>query len=74
MPLAVLLRVKSSILAVPMARHHGFVTIPVGSMIETADDLSHPGFRRVTFDDRELLVFARDIRERTERIDVWRAG
>ena len=64
------LRVKSSIVAVPPVHHHGFVTIPAGSIIESSDDLVEPGLHRVRFDGKDLLVFTRDIFERTERVKM----
>jgi len=64
------LRVKSSIVAVPPVQHHGFVTIPAGSIIESLDDLVEPGLHRVRFNGKDLLVFTRDIFERTERIKM----
>jgi len=64
------LRVTSEILAVPAAYHHGFVKIAAGSIIETAADLAEPGLHHVSFDGKDLLVFARDILERTEKIQT----
>ena len=67
MPIAISLRVTASILAVATDRaDHGFVTIPVGSIIAASGDLAEPGFHSVVFSGRDLLAFARDIRERTE--------
>jgi len=45
-----------------------YVTIPETAMIETTDDLSEPGFRQVRYEGKRLLVFGRDIHERTRRI------
>lgn len=64
------LRLRSSIVAVPPVHHHGFITIPAGSIIESSDDLIEPGLHRVRFDGNDLLVFTRDIRERTERVKI----
>ena len=74
MALAMHLRVTSPLLAIPTASRHGFVTIPVGSIIEMCDVLAEPGFHPVKFNGQELLVFARDIRERTQTIDMKRAS
>ena len=69
MPTAVRLHVVSPMLAVtPQDANPGFVDIPVGSVIETLDDLSEPGLHPVTFEGRQLLAFARDIRERSVRV------
>jgi len=64
------LRVRSEILAVPVVYHHGFIKIAAGSIIETADDLAEPGLHHVSFDGKDVLVFARDILERTEKIQT----
>ncbi len=71
MATAVRLHVTSEILAVAaQADHHCFVTIPAGSAIMTSDDLGEPGLHHVTFDQRDLLAFARDLRERTQRFNT----
>jgi hypothetical protein len=63
-------RVTDSILAVASTpRNPDFITIPAGSVIETADDFSKPGLHRVTFDGKDLLAFTRDILERTQHIE-----
>ena len=64
------LRVTSSILAVTKTTHNNFIRIPTGALIETSDDLAEPGLRHVTLDDKELLVYTRDIRERTQYIET----
>jgi hypothetical protein len=60
------LRVMSPLLA--LAATADYVTIPETAVIETADDLSEPGFRQVRYEGESLLVFSRDIHERTQRI------
>ena len=45
-----------------------YVTIPETAVIETTDDLAEPGFRQVRYEGESLLVFTRDIQERTQRI------
>ena len=67
MSLPIRLHVVSSILAIT-AQHarHVFVTIPPGAVIETGGDLAEPGLQSVIFGEQDLLVFTRDIRERTE--------
>ena len=63
--------VTSEILAVTAhPADHRFVEIPGGSVIETSDDLLEPGFHHITFNGKDLLAFARDIRERTEPVEV----
>jgi hypothetical protein len=71
MATAVRLHVTSEILAVAaQAADHCFVTIPAGSMIDTSGDLAEPGFHHVFFHGQDLLAFARDLRERTQRFNT----
>jgi hypothetical protein len=68
MPTAVRLHVILPILAITEhLTRHNFVDIPAGSVIETSGDLSDPGLHPVTFECQQLLTFARDIVERTQR-------
>ena len=60
-------RVVSPILTTTQAGR--FFTIPVGSIIDTSDNLDQPGLHSITFGDEELFAFTRDIEERSERID-----
>ena len=61
------LRVTSSIVAATTtSRHHNFITIPAGALIETSDDLTEPGLRDVTLNCQALLAYTRDIREQTQ--------
>ena len=46
-----------------------FFTIPVGSIIDTSDNLDQPGLHPIMLGDEELFAFTRDIEERSERID-----
>jgi hypothetical protein len=63
-------RIISPILGVhPVHRRGHLVNIPVGAVITTLADLREPGLVAVTFDGEDLLVFTRDIQERTERIE-----
>jgi hypothetical protein len=70
------LRVTDTILAVsPTPASSGLVTIPAGAVIETtdnmntlADNMSTLGLHPVTYEGQELLVFTRDILERTVRL------
>ena len=59
-------RVVSPILA---TKARGFVTLPVGSIIETSDSLDEPGLHSIKLGNEELFAFTRDIEERSERID-----
>jgi len=69
MPTAVRLHVTLPILAITaQLSKHNFVDIPAGSVIETSGDLSEPGLHPVTFEGQQLLVFTRDIAERTEPV------
>jgi hypothetical protein len=65
MPSVVRLRVTAPFLTVT-STNSSFVTLPEGTVIETSDDLTKPGFHPVKRDDQDLLAFTRDIRERTE--------
>lgn len=69
MPLVVLLRVQSEILAVT-ATSQRFVTIPAGVVIQTSGDLTEPGLHHITYQGQDLLAFTRDIRERTRVIST----
>jgi len=67
MPTVVRLHVTLPILAITaQLTKQNFVDILAGSMIETSDDLSEPGLHPVTFEGQQILVFTRDIAERTE--------
>ena len=68
MPSVVRHRVVSPILTTNKAL--GFVTLPVGSIIETADSLDEPGLRFIRLGNEELFAFTRDIEERSELISV----
>jgi hypothetical protein len=70
MPSVVRHRVVSPFLAIrALTKVHGFVILPVGSIIETSDSLDDPGLHSVRLGDEELFAFTRDIEERSERID-----
>jgi hypothetical protein len=59
----------SSFLAVRIAvEKERFVTVPVGAVIETTEDLQEQGLLIVTLNGEDLLVFHRDMRERTESV------
>ena len=60
------LKVMSSLLALDATA--AYVTIPRNSMIATTDDLSKPGYRLVRYLGESLLVFMRDIQERTQHV------
>jgi hypothetical protein len=59
------LRVTDTIVAVSASSD--LVVIPAGGVIDTSDNMNTLGPHPVTYDGRELLVFTRDIRERTVR-------
>ena len=61
-------RVMSAFAAMENDRHRRFVTIPVGSIIETTDDLHQPGFVHINIDGTTYLAFKRDVQERTQRL------
>jgi hypothetical protein len=63
------LRVTATILAVsPMPASSDLVMIPVGAVLATTDNINNLGLHAVTYNGRELLMFTRDIRERTVRL------
>lgn len=63
------LRVTDTIIAVsPIPANPDLVTIPAGAVLETTDNINNLGLHPVTYDGRKLLVFTRDIRERTVRL------
>jgi hypothetical protein len=43
-----------------------FLTVPVGSIIETFDEFHSPGLFEIQLNDQPLLAFMRDIEECTE--------
>jgi hypothetical protein len=63
------LQVLSPLLTVD-AKKSEFVMISAGSIIETIDGLTEPGFHRVRYRGQDLLAFTRDIRERTEEVSL----
>jgi hypothetical protein len=68
MPTAVRLHAILPILAITEHfTRRNFVDIPAGSVNETSGDLSDFGLHLVTFEGQQLLAFARDIVERTQR-------
>jgi hypothetical protein len=67
MPSAVRFRVVSPIPTTNKAR--AFVTLSVGSVIETSVSLNDPGLHSVMFGNEELFAFTRDSEERSEPID-----
>ena len=65
--------VVSPFLAVHLsAQKERFVTIPVGAVIETAFDLQEPGLVTATVNGDSLLIFLRDIMDRTEPLQERR--
>ena len=51
-------------------RNPNFLTIPAGAIIETTSDLAEPGLHVVSFRGSDVLAFARDILERSERLSA----
>lgn len=46
-----------------------FLTIPVGSIIETRQEIGPPGLVEIRVNDQTLFAFTRDIHERAEPLD-----
>jgi len=63
-------RLVSSFLAVQLsAQKERFMTVPVGAIIETSEDLQDAGMVTITMNGARLLAFHRDIMERAEPIE-----
>ena len=62
-------RVVSPFIAVRPAYEERLFTVPVGCIIETSAPLDEPGLVKVTLNAESLVVFCRDIKEHTERIE-----
>ena len=50
-----------------------FLTVPVGSIIETREEVHSPGLFEIRLNDQPLLAFMRDIEECTEPMYLARA-
>jgi hypothetical protein len=50
-----------------------FLTVPVGSIIETREEVHSPGLFEIRLNDQPLLAFMRDIEECTEPMGLARA-
>ena len=62
-------RVLSALLTVRnLHESRGFFTIPAGEVVETVGDLEGADMIPITFHGEMLLVFDRDLRERSQRI------
>lgn len=60
-------KVVSPFLAVRKANQpRGFVTVPMGAIIEVSGVPPEPGLMAVKLGNEDLLVFTRDIRDRSE--------
>ena len=62
-------RVVSPFVAFPVTNNTTrFVTVPVGSVIETQQTIHSPGLAEIRLNDQPLLAFMRDLEGRTERL------
>jgi hypothetical protein len=50
-----------------------FLTVPVGSIVETREEFHSPGLFEIRLNDQPLLAFMRDIEESTEPMYLARA-
>jgi len=50
-----------------------FLTVPIGSIVETREEFHSPGLFEIRVNDEPLLAFMRDIAECTEPIGLARA-
>jgi hypothetical protein len=62
-------RVTSQFFAVTLTTHSTIV-IQAGTIIETCDGLLTSDLRGIRFDGKDLMAFAKDICERTERVEA----
>lgn len=70
LPEVIRLRVLSPLVVVNAStRPRGFVTIPVGSIIEIADRLHGPGMVRIRVGDEIFFALAQEIEKHTERLE-----
>lgn len=61
-------KVSSPFLAVREADGHGFITVPRGAVIELRSDPPHQSLVPVYLNNEQLLVFWRDLKDRTEPV------
>ena len=67
-------RVLSSFLAFhTVVTNKPFLTMPVGSIIETREEVHSPGLFEIRLNDQPLLAFMRDIQECSESMELARA-
>jgi hypothetical protein len=68
---AVRYRVMSPFVAFGTVETNSFVTVRIGSILATRQDIRDPGLVEIRLDDQSqpLLAFTRDITERTEAVD-----
>ena len=50
-----------------------FLTVPIGSIVETREEFHSPGLYDIRVNDEPLLAFMRDIEECTEPMGLARA-
>ena len=50
-----------------------FLTVPIGSIVETREEFHSPGLFEIRVNDEPLLAFMRDIEECTEPMGLARA-
>jgi hypothetical protein len=64
-------RVLSSFVAFhTVVTNKPFLTVPVGSIVETREEFHSPGLFEIRLNDEPLLAFMRDIEECTEPMDL----
>jgi hypothetical protein len=67
-------RVLSSFVAFQtVVTNKPFLTVPIGSIIETGEEFHSPGLFEIRLNDQPLLAFMRDIEECTEPMGLARA-
>lgn len=70
MPASVRFRVVSEFEVIqPCVDGPQFVTVPVGAVIETQEDIHSPGLAEIRWNDQPLLARIRHIEEHTKPLD-----
>jgi hypothetical protein len=57
----------------PVVTNTPFLTVPIGSIVETREEVHTPGLFEIRVNDQPLFAFTRDIEECTEPMHLARA-
>jgi hypothetical protein len=72
-PVARFLVVSPFVAFHPIVTNKPFLSVPIGSIVETREEFHSPGLFEIRLDDQPLLAFMRDIEECTEPMNLARA-